>query len=107
MQRNIRENVTRIEVNNIDLISALNGEILYDFVSISNVPSYFGGDVERNFLQMAKKGLSVGAHVVYRCYLRVPEVDSSGFRDVSEDFEYLAKKEKVQMYKIKVLKLMK
>lgn len=75
----------------------------YDFVSMSNVPSYFAPPIEQEYLQKLKLCLQPGALVVVRCYLRVPEqVDTSGYEDVSALYQELAAAEKMQMYKILV-----
>jgi S-adenosylmethionine-diacylglycerol 3-amino-3-carboxypropyl transferase len=81
----------------------LKGEKL-DFVSLSDVPSYFSGELEKNFLQDLKPCLSIGALVVVRYYLKVCEVDESGFENVTGKYQDYIKKEKVQMYRTKVLK---
>jgi S-adenosylmethionine-diacylglycerol 3-amino-3-carboxypropyl transferase len=73
----------------------------FDFVSLSDVSSYFSGAREVNFLQVLKPCLVPGAIVVSRCYLRVPEnTDVTGFTDISHEHEDLIASEKIQMYKI-------
>ncbi len=90
---------------NKDLISALDGNEKYDFVSLSDVPSYFQGDIERNFLQQIKPGLNKGAVLVLRSYLRDPDADTTGYSDITNEYSYLIEKEAVQMYRIRVFKL--
>jgi S-adenosylmethionine-diacylglycerol 3-amino-3-carboxypropyl transferase len=75
-----------------------------DFVSFSDVPSYFSGDLEKSFLNEIANSLSSGAHVVIRNYLRVPNADRSSYVDVTSQFTDLIADEKVQMYKIEVLR---
>jgi hypothetical protein len=60
--------------------------------------------MEKNFLQKIKPNLSLGAHVVLRSYLRVPDCDCHGFEDVTANFTDIIRLEKTQMYKVKVLK---
>ena len=73
----------------------------FDFVSLSDVPSYFAGDVERTYLQQLKVCLNPGALCVVRCYLRIPEgTDLTGFRDVTADYAALIAAEKTQVYRI-------
>lgn len=73
----------------------------YDFVSLSNVPSYFSGAPESNYLQSLARCLNRGAIVVVRCYLRIPQgTDTSGYVVVSHDYRELAALEKMQMYRI-------
>jgi S-adenosylmethionine-diacylglycerol 3-amino-3-carboxypropyl transferase len=73
----------------------------FDFVSLSDVPSYFRGATEREYMQALKKCLNPGAVVVTRCYLRIPEgTDLAGYKDITERYQTGIEKEKVQMYKI-------
>jgi len=77
----------------------------YDFVSLSNVPSYFSGPPEQNYLQVLAKCLNPNALVVVRCYLRIPEnTDTQGYEDLSAQYQELAAKEKMQVYRIIVYK---
>lgn len=76
-----------------------------DFVSLSDVPSYFSGATERQFLQKIKSGLADDAMVVLRHYLHVPEqCDRRGYKDVTNSFKAAIAAEKVQVYKVEVLK---
>lgn len=86
-----------------DLIETIKDYSDVDFISMSDVPSYFEGKVERNFLQQVRPHLSPKGIVVIRSYLRVPNVDRSGFIDITEKYSELISQEKVQMYKIEVL----
>ncbi len=77
----------------------------YDFVSLSNVPSYFSSPAEQNYLQVLARCLNPNALVVVRCYLRIPEnTDTLGYEDVSLQYQELAAKEKMQVYRIIVYK---
>lgn len=96
---------SRIHYENRDLISttnSLNGAGL-ELLSLSDVPSYFSGDLERDFLSLIRASLAPGAVVVLRYYLRSAEANESGFVDVSSRYSELSARELVQMYKIKVL----
>jgi S-adenosylmethionine-diacylglycerol 3-amino-3-carboxypropyl transferase len=73
-----------------------------DFVSLSDVPSYFSGELEKNFAQELRPHLSRGAIVVLRSYLRVPQGDWSGYEDVTMRYSTEIAKELVQMYRIQV-----
>ncbi len=73
----------------------------FDFVSLSDVPSYFKGATERDYMQSLKKCLNPGALVVTRCYLRVPEgTNLEGYTDVTSEYLDLIEKEKTQMYRV-------
>jgi S-adenosylmethionine-diacylglycerol 3-amino-3-carboxypropyl transferase len=74
----------------------------YDFLSLSDVPSYFSGGNEAQFMQMIRPGLNPGAIVVNRYYLRQPVCDLSGYLEITDDFKELLALEKVQMYVIKI-----
>lgn len=86
-----------------DMIQHLSsGEHKYDFLSLSDVPSYFGGDLEKSFLQKIQPSLNPGATVVIRYYLRICDTDISGYKDVTNDYADLVRHEKVQMYKVNI-----
>ena len=89
---------------NHDLISASEKveKNSIDFISLSDVPSYFGGDLEKNYLQQLKPCLKKGAVLVLRSYLRVPESDLSGFVEVTPKYSDIIAKETVQMYIVQV-----
>ena len=101
----VRKSVAKINYVCADFVSYLSkGEKTFDFLSLSDVPSYFKGDLERDFMQKIRPSLNPNAIIVVRYYLRVSFVDLTGFIDVSEDYKDLIESEKVQMYDIKVYK---
>lgn len=74
-----------------------------NLVSYSNVPSYYQGKLEQSHMQQLKKILESHALVIVRYYLRIPEnIDLTGYLDVTDQFEKVIAKEKVNMYDIKV-----
>jgi S-adenosylmethionine-diacylglycerol 3-amino-3-carboxypropyl transferase len=76
-----------------------------DYISLSDVPSYFSGVTEREFMQWMKPYLKMGAHIVLRHYLRKPEaMNLTGFRDVTVSYQDYFSFEKVQMYECEVYK---
>ncbi len=76
-----------------------------DFLSFSDVPSYLKGETECTYLRQIAKNLMPGCVVMMRYYLRIPEnVDESGYEDITTKYAKLIKKEKTQVYKIKVLR---
>ncbi len=88
---------------NEDLVQHLQkGDKKYDFLSLSDVPSYFKDDLEKNFMQMIRPGLNPGAIVVNRYYLRIPDCDLSGFTEITDKHRNLVEQELVQMYTIKI-----
>ncbi|MFT6069167.1 MAG: S-adenosylmethionine-diacylglycerol 3-amino-3-carboxypropyl transferase [Bacteriovoracaceae bacterium] len=87
-----------------DLVSAsteLAGEEI-DYASLSDVPSYFSGELEKNFMQKLLPAMKKGGVVVLRNYLREPEVDTSGFEEITPRFSEEIRNERVQMYKVRI-----
>ena len=79
-----------------------------DFVSYSNVPSYYQENLEINHMQELKHILSDGALVVLRYYLREPSVTNfKSYQDVTIKFQSLIDQERVNMYTIKVYQYFK
>lgn len=99
----IQKAKTTIDYIQEDFIKALSrGDKKFDFASLSDVPSYFSGEVEKNYMQMIKPGLNPGAIVVVRYYLRTSECNLNGYTEITDEYRDLIKQEKVQMYNIKV-----
>jgi S-adenosylmethionine-diacylglycerol 3-amino-3-carboxypropyl transferase len=70
-----------------------------DFLSLSDIPSYFKPPLEQEFLQKVRFALSPSALVIARYYLRIPEnVDVSGYSDLTDRYRKVIAGEKVQMY---------
>jgi len=93
----------KVHYLNVDLVDHLKkGDKKYDFLSLSDVPSYFSGDLEKNFMQLIRPGLCPGAIVVNRYYLRIPDCDLSHFTDITDKHRNLVEQELVQMYTIKI-----
>ncbi len=91
--------------NILDLISKEDSLTQIDFFSFSDVPSYFEGETERNYLQMVRPKISVGGVVIVRNYLRLPEnPDLTGFEDISSEIESEFIDEKVQMYMVRAFR---
>lgn len=101
----VHKSKTQVDYIQEDFVSYLaRSEKRFDFLSLSDVPSYFQGDLERDFMQMIKPGLSPGAILVTRYYLRKSECLLDGFIDITENYLKLIDLEKVQMYDICVYK---
>lgn len=76
-----------------------------DFLSFSDVASYFSGELEREYLQRLRDRLADGGVVVLRYYIHVPEgTRKQGFTDLSEDYRELTARERVGVYKFDVLR---
>ncbi len=101
--KNALKTSSTVTWSNQDLISAINqSDEKFDFISMSDVPSYFSGEVETSFLQEIVPGLNKGAVIVIRSYLRVPNVDIEGYEDITLDYKDLIDLEKVQMYRFNI-----
>ena len=87
-----------------DLISEIKNQKNIEFISLSDVPSYFSGKLEKDFIQDLKPSLEKGALVVNRNYLRVPNANREGFIDIASEYQEAKRLEGVQMYRIEVLK---
>jgi len=74
----------------------------FDYASLSDVPSYFSGDLEKNFMQEVRGMMNEGGVVVLRNYLREPEVDTSGYEEITPKFSSEIRSERVQMYKVRI-----
>ncbi len=86
-----------------DLVQYLaSGSKQYDFLSLSDVPSYFDDKLGHEFLQKIKPSVALGGVVVVRYYLREYYPDCSGYKDISSDFQEFIDNESVQMYSIKI-----
>ena len=75
-----------------------------DFLSLSDVPSYFKREQERNFMQKIIFGMAIHGLLVIRNYLRVPDTDITGFQKITSNYASAIKKEKIQLYKIDIFK---
>ncbi|MBI2520206.1 MAG: DUF3419 family protein [Bdellovibrio sp.] len=73
-----------------------------DFLSMSDVPSYFRGELEKNFLSKIRPSMRTGGLISVRYYLNVLEPDMDGFQDVTNQYRDLINRECVQMYRIKI-----
>ncbi len=91
------DSVRYSEGNLLDTLSERSDE--FDYIGLSDVPSYFKGEVEKNFLQTIKPSLKKGGVVCLRNYLRVPQADTHGYEEITHDFIDLYPKEKVGVYR--------
>jgi S-adenosylmethionine-diacylglycerol 3-amino-3-carboxypropyl transferase len=76
-----------------------------DFVSLSDIASYFSGEREKDFLQTLRPALAPNARVVVRHYLHVPEnLDTTGFTHENEAYAEAMLDEKVGVYAFDVFR---
>lgn len=77
----------------------------YDLISLSDVPSYLSGDLEKTYLQKLSTNTARNGVVVNRFYLRTTEqTNELGFRDVTKDYQSIISQELVQMYTVQILR---
>jgi len=103
----IKKYIDKVAINflNIDLIEHLaTGSKNYDFLSLSDVPSYFDDELGETFLQKIKPSIALNGIVVVRYYLRIYHPFLDGFEDITTQFENGIKAEKTQMYQVKIYK---
>lgn len=100
----VKESSALIDFHQGDVLATAKESGPFDFISISDVPSYFSGETEKGFLNSLLPCLNSGGHIVIRSYLRVPKADRDGYDDVSSQFTELIQQEKTQMYIVEVLR---
>ena len=87
-------------------ISYLKGDVLaaadesVDFLSLSDVPSFFKGEVETTYMQQLSEKLAPGAQVVYRGHLRIPQPDTQGFESLAATFQTQIAEERTGLWQI-------
>jgi S-adenosylmethionine-diacylglycerol 3-amino-3-carboxypropyl transferase len=94
----------RVHYHHNDLLSEIEKHTDLDFISLSDVPSYFAGDIEEQFIQKIRSSLNKNSTIINRNYLRIPNADRRYFNDIGEKFSIEMRNEGVQMYRIEVLR---
>jgi S-adenosylmethionine-diacylglycerol 3-amino-3-carboxypropyl transferase len=95
---------TKLQYVCADIVEAVrNAPMPIDFLSFSDIASYFSGSKEKTFMEDVNKNLTPNALVVLRHYLRIPNVNLENFLDVTSDYQHLIDNEKMQVYSIQVL----
>lgn len=80
-------------------------KLAVDFLSFSDISSFFPSELEKNYLQRISNSLSTNCIFVERRYLHIPkDVDEAGYKDITNNYMDIIKQEKTQMYDIKILK---
>lgn len=69
-----------------------------DFVSISDVPTFYRDRRERSFLQELRPSLRPGARVVSRAHLHVCDPDTTGFAVTTSSFAGALRRERTQLW---------
>ena len=102
VQQGIRGATVSYHADNIvDWIKTSDSPV--DFLSFSDVPSYFSDYLAASFMQDIAPRLTPGALTVVRSYMhRPPGVNLAGFRDVAHRYVDAIDTEKTQMYFVDV-----
>jgi S-adenosylmethionine-diacylglycerol 3-amino-3-carboxypropyl transferase len=77
---------------------------IYDYISFSDVPSYFDDLLSLQFLQRIKSSLRKNAVVVIRYYLHICLPDLSGYEDITHQTANITATDKVGVYQFQVLR---
>ena len=93
----------QIKYHQSDLIGTIGKISDIDFISLSDVPSYFSGEMEQSFYQKIKKSMAPDGISVNRNYLRIPSANRLGLNDVTKKYKMSIHGEGVQMYKVEVM----
>jgi S-adenosylmethionine-diacylglycerol 3-amino-3-carboxypropyl transferase len=73
-----------------------------DFLSLSDVPTFFQGPLEQSFLQQLRPGLDRDALVITRGHLRVVKPDTSGFKLLASPYREAMDREQTQLWQIQI-----
>lgn len=88
--------------NILDCIKMLKEPI--DFLSFSDVPSYFKPPIEQSYLQIVRPQLRQGGLVVLRYYKHIPwRSDLTGYLTVTGNYQNIISVERTQVYDVDVL----
>lgn len=102
-KKNLQETkVEFLEGNLLEKIPDLGQK--FDYLFLSDVPSYFTGEIERNYIQILKNSLNPDGLIVSRYYLRSSDALLDGMKDVSKLYLAQIENEASQVYNIKVYK---
>ncbi len=75
----------------------------FDFVSISDIPSYFPDELLNSYLKKLERQLARNGRVVTRYYLREPSnLDFSGFALRNEDFKAVLELDRTPFYRTEI-----
>ncbi len=95
-----------IQYQRLDILGAVKQTSTpIDFLSLSDVPSYFDDQTGNTFLQSVRPGMAPGGKVIVRNYIHVHwRTDSKGYEVITSDFHEAIAKEKTQVYLVDVYK---
>ena len=92
---------TQVDYVHGDIVGAVgHNKDRYDFVSLSDVPSFLPPATEALYLRDMRPGLAPGAVVVARGNLRVIRPETCGYQDITDSISELCRREKTQLWHI-------
>ena len=94
--------INYLEKNIIEYLSSV--EKRYNFISLSDVPSYFDEALGKDFVQQISPSMVSGAVIVIRYYLNIKSPNIAGFEDITYEFQNEIENEQVQMYQVQILR---
>jgi S-adenosylmethionine-diacylglycerol 3-amino-3-carboxypropyl transferase len=96
---------TRVDYVQGDIVREIaNSREAYDFVSLSDVPSFLPAASAPRYLRDMRPGLVPGAVVVARGNLRVIAPETPGYEDMSGSLGGLCRREKTQLWQVKAFR---
>jgi len=96
---------TQVEYVHGDIVDEIaNRREGYNFVSLSDVPSFLPTASEALYLRDLRPGLGAGAVVVTRGNLRVIKPETLGYEDISGSLSGLCSREKTQLWHVNAYK---
>jgi S-adenosylmethionine-diacylglycerol 3-amino-3-carboxypropyl transferase len=98
----VKESTTEVSYYESGLIEFAMQQSNVNFSSISDVPSYFAGAEEKNYLKSLYHVTAENGYVLQRSYLRVPEHGGNPFENVTQEFVSSIEQEKTQMYEVEI-----
>jgi S-adenosylmethionine-diacylglycerol 3-amino-3-carboxypropyl transferase len=106
-------NLYRLAKESNSIVEIKQGNLLRDagskqhpisLFAVSDVPSYFRGDMARDWLQLVREQMAPGGMLIARYYRHVPEATNyAGWHNQNHRYTELCKREKTQMYRYDIL----
>lgn len=96
---------TEVEFKQGNLLVEIPGQDeKFDYLFLSDVPSYFSGETEESYIQTLRPAMKVGGLLVPRYYLKTCMSNLDGFIDVSSEYAEIIEREETAVYNIKIYK---
>lgn len=96
-----RKNINNVEISyqNNDVLSVIRStQKPVDFLSLSDVPSFFSNSLELSFLQDIRSNLAEQAKIVFRGHMRIAQPLMQGYKNITEQYKTLISQETTQLW---------